>query len=260
MARKSAFIGAIVATVIASAPLPGVSADANFHVIMTEVTCKIELPGNAVGTGFVMWQDEASTNSRPKTVLITASHVFEKANAATQAVLHLRTFPKVSTNYLQVPVPVRIRDEKGNSLWVKHPKVDLAAMRLPLPQWLPRPHVSSNVLIGDKEIEEHAITPGFEVFCLGFPFGIEGPEKFPVLRSARIASHPLTPTSPKTSELGQLLLPVAHSPAIRFVFPTYCGVWGLQSSSSTHKWVGSHRFVRFSYARGHTTPTVATIR
>jgi S1-C subfamily serine protease len=50
-----------------------------------------------------------------------------------------------------------------------------------------------------------APAPGDEVRCLGFPLGIESNEAgFPVLRSGKIASYPLTPTEKTKSFLVDL--------------------------------------------------------
>lgn len=50
-------------------------------------------------------------------------------------------------------------------------------------------------LIGDKELTEYEIYPGMELMCLGYPFGAEANSLgFPILRSGRIASYPLTPS------------------------------------------------------------------
>jgi hypothetical protein len=51
-------------------------------------------------------------------------------------------------------------------------------------------------LADDDTITNHAMEPGDEVNCLGFPFGAQSnPAGFPVLRSGKIASYPLLPTT-----------------------------------------------------------------
>ena len=54
---------------------------------------------------------------------------------------------------------------------------------------------STNLLATDKVLEEFQVHPGDQLLVLGFPYGAEANEAgFPILRSGRIASYPLTPT------------------------------------------------------------------
>jgi len=49
-------------------------------------------------------------------------------------------------------------------------------------------------LAGDTEFEKYELHPGDELLCLGFPLGVQANEAgFPILRSGKIASYPLTP-------------------------------------------------------------------
>jgi len=55
---------------------------------------------------------------------------------------------------------------------------------------------STLMLADDKFLTDRKIHPGDEVRILGYPYGFEANDAgFPVLRSGRIASFPLTPTS-----------------------------------------------------------------
>ena len=51
------------------------------------------------------------------------------------------------------------------------------------------------MFIDDTKLLEYGVNPGDEVRCLGYPMGLASNEAgFPVLRSGKIASYPLTPT------------------------------------------------------------------
>src|SRR5208283_5863289 len=95
------------------------------------------------------------------------------------------------------PYKIQIR-EKGRPLWTRHPEADVAGMILPLPDEFLKSHywISSDFLAGNERFKDLDIRPGDELMCLGYPLGIElGAGKFPILRSGRIASYPVWPTS-----------------------------------------------------------------
>jgi S1-C subfamily serine protease len=50
-------------------------------------------------------------------------------------------------------------------------------------------------LIDDQKLSEFEIHPGDELNVLGYPLGFGNVGDFPVLRSGKIASYPLVPTS-----------------------------------------------------------------
>ena len=91
----------------------------------------------------------------------------------------------------------RLRDN-GKPLWIRHPEADVAAMILPLPNEFRASHrwIGSELLAGDELFKNWGIRPGDELMCLGYPLGLEsGSEGFPILRSGRIASYPVWPSS-----------------------------------------------------------------
>jgi len=164
---------------------------AELNTIMMEATCKIQGPGS-VGTGFIIGKPDTNTTGRAYYTLITANHVLEAVQGET-AILVLRQY-HASNAWTRVDVPIRIRNGLV-ALWKKHPDVDVAGMFVGLPKDTVRNMLTTKDLIGDKELNEYEIYPGMELMCLGYPFGAEAnPLGFPILRSGRIASYPLTPT------------------------------------------------------------------
>ena len=86
----------------------------------------------------------------------------------------------------------------GKPLWYRHPEADVAAMIVPLPEEFLRQHdwLPEMLLAGDDRFREREITAGDELMCLGYPLGLESnPAGFPILRSGRIASFPITPST-----------------------------------------------------------------
>ncbi|WP_395670565.1 serine protease [Phenylobacterium sp.] len=161
---------------------------------LIESTVRLEQPlrdGQAtVGTGFMV--TETATDGAPRTILITAHHVFA-AMPHDEARVGFRS-RDASGNWRYDPISLRIRDAAGAPLWTRHPTQDVAAIELPpgvAPMALPRED------LGDARVlETLRVRPGFEMMVLGYPIGAAANrEGFPILRSGRVASYPLSPAT-----------------------------------------------------------------
>lgn len=139
-----------------------------------------------------MVKPDTNNTSRAFYVLITADHVLQAIQGET-ATITLREFDP--TNFWKrVEFPVRIRTG-DTPTWKKHPEVDVAAMFLGVPSNTVTKPISTELLVGDEVLTKYEFHPGMELLCLGYPFGAEANAYgFPILRSGRIASYPLTPT------------------------------------------------------------------
>jgi hypothetical protein len=62
-----------------------------------------------------------------------------------------------------------------------------------LPDTVPMSGLPPGFLATDEMLTDIEVHPGDEAFVLGFPLGVGTPGGFPVLRTGRIASYPLTP-------------------------------------------------------------------
>ena len=144
------------------------------------------------GTAFLMGKPIPSDPAREFYVLITAGHVLDKIGGDV-AVLKLRQ-PQADGSYLEKPWPVKIRD-KGRNLYVEPPDADVAALYVDMPDDLNVTIVPTGLLANDEQLERFEVHPGDELFCLGFPLGVSTLGGFPILRSGKIASYPITPTS-----------------------------------------------------------------
>jgi len=178
--------------VFALAPVLASAAEPQLDVstMIMRSTFKIQNE-ESLGTVFIMGEPSSDTPDTLYFVMLTAAHVLEaiKADVAT---LHLRK--KDGEKFVRLPFPVRVRN-KGIPLWTRHPDADVAAMRVRLPKDADVKLFSTNLLGTDKILEEFQVHPGDQLLVLGFPYGAEANEAgFPILRSGRIASYPLTPT------------------------------------------------------------------
>ncbi len=167
---------------------------------MMESTVKIVGLGPAglsTGSGFIIGKATAVPDSAGMQsfdyVLVTANHVLSEIQGdAATLVLHRLNG---SNKWERVEQAIKIRNA-GKDLWLKHAALDLAVMKVPLTVGTIRDIVPETLLIDDASIKEFEIGPGSPVMCLGFPLGVEANSYgFAILRSARIASYPLLPTS-----------------------------------------------------------------
>lgn len=167
-------------------------AEENFNISSTLMrsTFKIQ-EGKNIGTVFILGQPVENDPSRACYVLFTAGHVLNsmKNDFAT---IFLRK--KVNNNYIKFPFQIKIRSN-SQPLWVGHPEVDIAVMRISLPRVTDIKLISTELIATDDFISNFEVNPGDDLLVLGFPYGAEANEAgFPILRSGRIASYPLTPT------------------------------------------------------------------
>lgn len=164
---------------------------ADLNIIMMEATCKI-VGNGSIGTGFVIGKPDPDNPPRAFYTLITADHVLRAVQGDTVVLVFRKK--QEDGSWIRTEIPVKIR-ENDKPLWKKHPEVDVAAIFVRLPKNVINQFVSTDLLIDDKKLLEYEISPGAELLCLGYPFGAEAnAEGFPILRSGRIASYPITPT------------------------------------------------------------------
>lgn len=171
--------------------------DSALHLI--QATVQLEQYKNpaqrTVGTGFLVTVEEA--DGTPQTVLITARHVFNDMKGQEARVGYRTANADGSWSY--TPRTLKIRDASGAPLWTSHPERDVAAIRLKAPPEFARAAIPIGYLATDDDIASNRIAPGAELFVLGFPKGLSANNAgFPILRSGRVASYPVSPSASPT--------------------------------------------------------------
>jgi hypothetical protein len=162
-----------------------------FDILMVRSTFKVQ-SGNSVGTAFILLQPVPGRTNSYSYVMVTAAHVL-LGMPSSNAVLFIRM--KIGDRYDKTPWTFPIR-ANGTNLWTQHPKADVAAIRIALPQSADIGGISTDFLANDKFLNDFLVHPGDELRVLGYPYAFEANEAgFPILRSGRIASFPLTPTA-----------------------------------------------------------------
>jgi len=165
-------------------------------VELIQATVQLEQPlgdgTRTVGTGFLI----ASTgpDGQPRTVLVTANHVFQKMPGQSARIGYRISNADGSWTYS--PQPLKIRDGDGHELWTHHPSRDVAAITIKAPPEFAKAAMPQGYLAGDDTFAKYQVNAGDEMMALGFPRGLSANAAgFPILRSGRVASYPLGPAN-----------------------------------------------------------------
>jgi hypothetical protein len=146
------------------------------------------------GTCFFIFRND-------KTFLITNWHIASGQSPTTKEYLG---YYAVSPDVLIVKIyknqdilelvdfEVRLIDEEGNKLWLEHPKerenIDVVAIQVDIPN-------DKLVFSPETFIEPFnkttSVLVGKDVFILGYPFGLNGDDIFPIWKRGSIASEPI---------------------------------------------------------------------
>lgn len=143
-----------------------------------------------VGTAFLI--EAPRPDGSPRTVLVTAHHVVD-GMAGREARIGWRS-ESPDRGWRFSPEPLRIRQEDDAPAWIKHPERDIAVMEISAPPVFARAAIPLAWLASGEDLDKWQVGPGDELLTLGFPRGYSSNTAgFPILRTGRIASWPLTP-------------------------------------------------------------------
>ncbi len=143
-----------------------------------------------VGTGVLI--NAPRIDGTPRILLVTADHVF--AVMPHQKARFGWRNAEADGNWRYAPAEVDIRSEAGDPLWTKHPEQDVAVMEITAPEAFARAAIPVGWLADSHTFDQWRMGPGDELFALGYPHGLSANRAgFPILRSGRISSWPLTP-------------------------------------------------------------------
>ncbi|HEY0437914.1 MAG TPA: serine protease [Phenylobacterium sp.] len=163
---------------------------------LIQATVQLEQPlGNGtrtVGTGFLI--SAPGPNGQPRTVLVTANHVFEKMPGPMAHIGY--RFANKDGSWTYAPQTLRIRDAGGHELWTHHPSRDVAAITITAPAEFAKVAIPQEYLASDDTFSRYKVGAGDEMMALGFPRGLSANQAgFPILRSGKVASYPIAPAT-----------------------------------------------------------------
>jgi hypothetical protein len=166
----------------------------DLSVQLMNATVQLEQPlgdgTRTVGTGFLI--NETGPDGQPRTILVTANHVFSGMPGANARIGYRVANADGSWSYS--PQQLRIRDAQGHELWTHHPSRDVAAIAITAPPEFAKAAIPQDYLASDDTFTKYQVGAGDEMMALGFPRGLAANQAgFPILRSGRIASYPVAP-------------------------------------------------------------------
>ena len=160
--------------------------------LLMRTTYKIQGDNGSLGTVFLLGKRTHPNSQYSYFVLVTARHVLDGISGDSATIFFRSNEEGV---YSTIPYRIAIRNKKRN-LYTYHSTADVAALYISTPINADIPLLPYELLSTDQTIKKYNIHHGDELFCLGYPFGYEtNPGSFPILRSGKIASYPLTPVS-----------------------------------------------------------------
>jgi len=167
----------------------------DLSVDLIQATVQLEQPlgdgSRTVGTGFLI--SDKDPDGRPRTILITAAHVFDRMPSVSAKIGYRVQSKDGAWRY--DPQTLKIRDG-DHPLWVKHGTRDVAAIVVEAPPEFAKAAIPLAWLAQDDTFGKYSLGPGDEMMALGFPRGLSAnPAGFPILRSGRVASYPLAPAT-----------------------------------------------------------------
>jgi hypothetical protein len=167
----------------------------DLSIDLIQATVQVEQPlgdgTRTVGTGFLI--SDPTPDGRPRTILVTANHVFRKMPGPI-ATIGFRV-ENADGSWRYDPAPLKIRDG-DKELWTHHPGRDVAAISIDAPPEFTKAAIPESWLATDDTFTRYSLGPGDEMLALGFPEGLSAnPAGFPILRSGRVASFPLGPST-----------------------------------------------------------------
>jgi S1-C subfamily serine protease len=162
---------------------------------LMSATVQLEAPlpdgSLTVATGFLV--NDPTPDGRPRIVLVTANHVFA-GMPGDQAQIGYRIKGGDGT-WTFAPQPLAIRNH-GKPLWRKNASKDVAVIAITAPPEFAKAAIPLAWIAGDDSLAQSALAPGEEMMTLGYPQGLSAnPAGFPILRTGRIASFPIGPST-----------------------------------------------------------------
>jgi hypothetical protein len=185
---RFAFSSTIAFAILLSSSQRFFAADATTQLL--QATCKLANK-ESTATCFLIARPVPDKHDETETILVTAAHVFEKMTGEDATLVLRKAQPDGSFARLELPVKVR---SEGKTLWTKHQQMDVAVLRVKLPETTAVVPLPFSALAGEEAIKNGLLGTGEEVRIAGFPIQVEANGAgFPILRRGTVASFPLVP-------------------------------------------------------------------
>jgi hypothetical protein len=164
--------------------------DLSTQLMQATVQVEQQLPDgrHTIGTGFLI--NDPTPDGRPRTVLVTARHVFDRMPGSTANIGY--RVQGSDGGWTFKPEAVRIRSA-AHEFFVHHPSRDVVAIAVKAPPEFAKAAIPLAWLAASDTFSKYGVGPGDEMMVLGYPQGLSANAAgFPILRSGRVAS-PIEP-------------------------------------------------------------------
>src|SRR5258705_1922727 len=132
----------------------------DLSVQLMQATVQLEQPlgdgTRTVGTGFLI--SDTAPDGKPRTILVTANHVFDKMPKADARIGYRIANPDGSWSYS--PQTLKIRDAQGHPLWTHHPSRDVAAISIAAPAAFAQAAIPEEYLAADETFSKYQVRAG----------------------------------------------------------------------------------------------------
>jgi S1-C subfamily serine protease len=166
----------------------------DMSVEMIHATVQLDQPlgdgTRTVGTGFLI--NAPTADGKPRIVLVTATHVLDNMPGKEMRIGYRVQSKDGQWSYEPQKITIRAGVK---TLWTSDPGHDVSAIVVSAPEEFAKAAIPIAWLGQGENLEQHSVGPGDEMMALGFPEGLAANAAgFPILRSGRVASYPLTPS------------------------------------------------------------------
>ena len=162
-------------------------------VQMIEATVQVEntRPGGdrRISTGLLV--SAPYWDGTPRTVLVTAAHAVDPSETPEIRIGWRFATEDGGWSFAPQPAPLEIG---GRDLWARHPERDIAVVEVVAPPSFSARAIPLSWLADERDLDQQGVGPGDQIFTLGYPRGLSSNRAgFPILRTVRVASYPLSP-------------------------------------------------------------------
>jgi plastocyanin len=157
----------------------------DMSVEMIHATVQLDQPlgdgTRTVGTGFLI--NAPTADGKPRIVLVTATHVLDNMPGKEMRIGYRVQSKDGQWSYEPQKITIRAGVK---TLWTSDPGHDVSAIVVSAPEEFAKAAIPIAWLGQGENLEQHSVGPGDEMMA--------NAAGFPILRSGRVASYPLTPS------------------------------------------------------------------
>jgi S1-C subfamily serine protease len=169
----------------------------DFTTAMIQATSPVaSAPGGPALTGTGVLVSDPAPDGTPRVVLVTVRHVLANIPGGQ---VYLGLHLKNPDGSWRLEWRVEPSADQGRTLWVQHPKYDVAVLPVSVPPEVAQAAIPVSWFADADTFARQDVEAGDPVEVLGYPAGYAADGRgFAILRLGHLASYPLTPETEGT--------------------------------------------------------------